>query len=160
MEPNKVNHWLTLGANIGVLVGIALLVVELEQNREMIRAQTRNDISQQVANRLLAVSSNTQLANVKLGAETGRELTENEEHQYYLFLTATLRDWENIHYQYRHGLFDVNEYDAEKNTWRLLVNKNKAFDSHWCQNQPRFSPEFAAELESLLDDHECEIADN
>ena len=42
MRSEKVNRWLTLGANVGVLIGILLLVVELSQNREMIRAQTRN----------------------------------------------------------------------------------------------------------------------
>jgi len=64
MKPDKVNRWLTLGANIGVLIGIILLVVELDQNREMIRAQTRNDISQQLANRLLIVASDSQVASV------------------------------------------------------------------------------------------------
>ena len=75
MESDKVNRWLTLGANIGVLIGIILLIVELDQNREMIRAQTRNDISQQLANRLLTVAGNSQMASLHRRAEAGEELT-------------------------------------------------------------------------------------
>ena len=75
MTPDKVNRWLTLGANIGVLIGIVLLVIELDQNREMIRAQTRNDISQQLASRLLTLASNSQLNNVTRRAAAGEELS-------------------------------------------------------------------------------------
>ena len=42
MESERLNRWLTLGANLGVLVGILLLVFELNQNRDLVRAQTEN----------------------------------------------------------------------------------------------------------------------
>ena len=32
MEENKINRWLTLGANFGVLIGLALLVFEIRQS--------------------------------------------------------------------------------------------------------------------------------
>ncbi len=35
MGEYKVNKWLTLGANIGVLVGIMFLAVELRQNNDI-----------------------------------------------------------------------------------------------------------------------------
>jgi hypothetical protein len=41
----KITRWLTLGANLGVLIGIALVLVELDQNREMMRAQIRNELA-------------------------------------------------------------------------------------------------------------------
>ena len=39
METDRVNRWLTLGANFGVVIGIALLILEINQNTEMMRAQ-------------------------------------------------------------------------------------------------------------------------
>lgn len=39
-------------ANLGVLVGILLLVYELAQNREMIRSQTRQSIAELLTNLL------------------------------------------------------------------------------------------------------------
>ena len=155
MEPDKVNRWLTLGANIGVLIGIILLVVELDQNREMTRAQTRNDISQQLANRLLIVASDSQLASVMRRAQAGEELTADEEHQYFIYLVANMRGWENIHYQYRNGMFDDSEFNAEKSTWKSLINRNKAFARNWCLTRQNYSPEFAAEINNMLADDVC-----
>ena len=157
MESDKINRWLTLGANIGVLIGIILVVVELDQNREMVQAQTRNDISQQLTNRLLTMASNAQLASVKRRAEAGEELTVDEEHQYYLSFVANMRDWENMHYQYRHGTFDETEFDAERITWRSLINSNKAFAAGWCQTRQNYSSEFVAEIENLLDEDVCAL---
>ena len=155
MESDKVNRWLTLGANIGVLIGIILLVVELNQNRDMIRAQTRNDISQQVSNRLLSVGTNSQMASVMRRATGGEELTADEEYQAYLYLVANMRDWENIHYQYRHGMFDEQEFDAEKFAWRWVINNSKVFERNWCRIRQNYSAEFLAELESLLEEDVC-----
>ena len=44
MNLEKVNHWLTLLANVGVLVGIVFLVIEVRQNTEAIYGQSRQAI--------------------------------------------------------------------------------------------------------------------
>jgi hypothetical protein len=155
VKPDKVNRWLTLGANIGVLIGIILLVVELDQNREMTRAQTRNDISQQLSNRLLMIASDNQVTSVLRRAEAGEDLTADEERQYFLYLVANMRDWENIHYQYRHGMFDESEFEAEKSAWQYRINSNKAFAGIWCPTRRNYSPEFAAEINGMLADDVC-----
>jgi hypothetical protein len=43
MDLNKTNRWLTLIANIGVLVGLIVLIFELSQNTGMMRAQMHSD---------------------------------------------------------------------------------------------------------------------
>jgi hypothetical protein len=156
LNSDRLNRWITLGANIGVLIGIMLLVVELTQNHEMMRAQIRNDISQQLSNRLSMLASNQQLANLKLRAESGEELTAEEEHRFFLIFVAIVRDWENIHYQYRQGMFDENEFNAERNAWRFVTNENPAFRRNWCLTRQNYSGEFAAEIEKLSDSAICE----
>jgi len=47
MNMDKLNRWMTLGANIGVLAGILLLAFELNQNSELMRAQISNERSGQ-----------------------------------------------------------------------------------------------------------------
>ena len=39
MNNDNLNRWLSLGANIGVLIGLILLVYEVRQNSELMRAQ-------------------------------------------------------------------------------------------------------------------------
>jgi hypothetical protein len=55
---------LGLVANLGVLVGVLLLVYELNQNREMMRAQTRHDISSEFVSLMTSVAENEGLANL------------------------------------------------------------------------------------------------
>ena len=39
MDTDRLNRWLTLGANLGVLTGIILIIIELNQNADLMRAQ-------------------------------------------------------------------------------------------------------------------------
>jgi hypothetical protein len=39
MNTEHVNRWLTLSANIGVVIGLILLLIELDQNSDLVRAQ-------------------------------------------------------------------------------------------------------------------------
>jgi len=43
MDGLKLNNWLTLAANIGVIAGIVLLVLEIRQNTDLMRAQIAMD---------------------------------------------------------------------------------------------------------------------
>ena len=43
MDTSRAGHWLTLAANIGVIVGIAFLVLEIRQNSDIATAQVRLD---------------------------------------------------------------------------------------------------------------------
>jgi len=157
MEANRVNSWLTLGANFGVLIGIILLVIELDQNREMIQAQTRNDIARQLSEYLSMLGSDSQLSSLVRRAETGEELSADEAHQQFLLFTANKRLWENIHYQYRHGMFEENEFEAERTAWRFLINRDRSFARNWCVTRANYSPEFVVELENLLEKDVCTI---
>jgi hypothetical protein len=52
VETKKIDLGQSIGilANIGVLIGVLLLAYELNQNRRMMRAQTRNSIAETVIN--------------------------------------------------------------------------------------------------------------
>jgi len=156
MNADKVNRWLKLGANMGVLLGIILLIIELDLNRDMIRAQTRSDVSAQIAAHLELIGSDPQVASVKRRGDAGEELSADEEQQYFLLFVANKRYWENMHYQYRQGMFDEQEFDAERTAWRRLINNNRSFAKSWCPIRQTFSPDFVVELESLLEKDVCE----
>ena len=43
MDTDKFNRWLTLTANLGILIGLVLLIVEIQQNTDLMRAQIAMD---------------------------------------------------------------------------------------------------------------------
>jgi hypothetical protein len=51
VDTDGLNRWLTLVANIGVLIGLIILIVEIGQNTDMMRAQMTQSRADQLANR-------------------------------------------------------------------------------------------------------------
>ena len=43
MDIEKLNRWLTLGANVGVLAGIIFLALEIQQNSRLARLQFEDE---------------------------------------------------------------------------------------------------------------------
>ncbi len=154
MKADSVNRWLTLVANFGVLIGIILLLVELDQTTTMMRAQTRHEITSGIVDLLRDVASNDQLAGVMGRAEIGEDLSPDELLQYRVRSLAMFRYWEDVHYQYRVGLYDEIEFAAHKFAWKSF--QPKAFVDVWCSNRTQYSPEFVQEVDSLFGQSRCE----
>ncbi len=156
MKKIDLGQKITILANVGVLAGLLLLAFELNQNHDMTRAQTRSEISRQITDFLSMVAGDSELASIMRRAQAAEELTADEDWQYFLLLSANVRFWENIHYQYRQGLFDEAEFEAERTGWRSVIQGNMVFSKYWCPTVEAYSTEFVAELNSLFDEGFCE----
>jgi len=155
VDTTKLARWLSLGANIGVVAGIVLLVMELNQNREMMRAQVRHDLAMGIVDILQTPASDEQLAGVLYRANTGAELTAQEHFQFELRTNALLRYWEDVHYQYRAGLYDETEFARQRDAWKASFANSKRARDYWCRVRTYYSPGFMVELDSLLGDNAC-----
>jgi len=156
MKVDRLNQWLTLAANLGVLAGILLVVFELgqnrdelAQNRQMIRAQTRNEVAVQLVNLMSQVASDPELASILNRAWSGEELSAREVVQFNHRTIAMLRYFENVHYQYRQGLYDESEFATQQEAWRdFLANRSTVV--FWCGYRHTLSAEFRVAFESLM----------
>lgn len=155
MDSDRLNKWLTLGANLGVLIGIILLIFELDQNRDLMRAQTRHQLAQGIVDIEMSGASNAQLMDILVRAEEGEQLTTSEDWQYRARTNALFRYWENVHYQFRQGLYDETEFSKQMETWGVTLQNYSHIRRYWCEVSSRYSPDFAAELDSLLINHAC-----
>jgi len=155
MEANQLTHWVTLGANFGVLIGLLLLVVELDQNRDMMRAQTRHQLAMGIVDINQKVAANEQLADILYRESSGGELTPRELFRWQMHFNGALRYWENVHYQYRVGLYDKVEFEKQLNAVRAGIGNSQHARQYWCQVREVFSPEFMAEMDQLLSPLNC-----
>ncbi len=149
MESESINRWLTLGANFAVLIGILLLVFELHQNRDLVRSEIRNDLSDGVAEIFRQIAENGELAGIVLRAHSGEELSPEESFRYRSYARGVIRYWSNVHYQYQNGLYDDSEYLRHRQAWGELV-RLKPYAEVWCGYRATFSEEFVAEINGLL----------
>ena len=142
---------LQLLGNAGVIFGILLLVYELNQNREMTQAQTRNAIAENLTNMLMIQASTPEYLEMAVKREAGEPLTPEEELMFELAQYAYWRYRENVYYQYRRGLFEESEYVGQREVWLRSVNNDEMSRSIWCGRRNQQSAAFNAEIDGLMD---------
>ena len=116
----KLNRWLTLIANLGVIAGLVFLIIEIDQNNNMMQAQTRSSISEAIIDNI-QMGMEPAIVSAYLKQESGESLSLEEEYLLDQATNATLRLWENTHYQYRMRLFDEDEFEADLAVWRDAI---------------------------------------
>lgn len=150
MRISKIVEGLQLLASVGVLIGIALLIYELGQNREMMRAQVRHDLSMGLIEVVGWTATSERLASIVRRGDAGEILTPDESVQYWDRATALFRYWQNIHYQYRLGLYDAPQYASHRLTIVEYLNESRLMVDYWCQARHTYDSSFASEIEGTL----------
>jgi hypothetical protein len=135
---------LGLAANLGALVGLFLVVLQLQQSRKVARAQIRHDLAMGIVELLNVPAADSQLASVLRRGAAGEDLAPDERYQFQLRSNALLRYWENVHYQFRQGLYDEVEY-----------SRSVGLVAYWCEVRSLYSPSFAADLNSMVPSPGC-----
>ena len=154
-DQTSTSRWLSILANLGVIGGIVLLVFEMGQTRDLMRAQTRHDLSASIVDLLLVIAENPQLASVMRRGDEGEDLSPDERYQYETRSRALFRYWEDVHYQYREGLYDRVEFVSQRDAWSAYLNGSRGAAAAWCGMRGEFSPEFRAELDGVSSTHGC-----
>ncbi len=77
-------------------------------------------------------------------------MTEDEQFQFRLRSNALLRYWEDVHYQFRLGLYDEVEYARQKAAWKATFANSVGFVNYWFEVRTLYSPRFASEIDGLL----------
>jgi hypothetical protein len=120
MNSDRLNRWLTLIANIGVVIGLVLLLIELDQNSDLMRAQIHQARSDQHVAYRMAVADSEYLASARLKVEEAGgfsnpnamdSLTPEEKFRIKEFLIARHQDYDNLFYQYQQGYLDEEYYE-------------------------------------------------
>lgn len=155
MKKIDVGRTISILSNIGVLIGIVLLVFELNQSRQMMRAQTRTEIAQGSIAALNLRGTNSEVRGLCKRASSDEGLPQSERAQFSLLVSAVFRYHENVYYQYRLGLYDEAEFDAQRNAWREIYDQ-RGPAIVWCRNRGTFSPDFVAEIGNLMTAHDCD----
>ena len=125
MNLSKANEIISLIANIGVIASIIFLGLEMSQNTDMMRSQTRNAMTENQMNFFEGIIESRNFAETFIAI---REDSDNfptgtpERMQYTFFFLTQLRMWENEWYQYQQNLFDAAEFESRLELWNFSMN--------------------------------------
>jgi hypothetical protein len=146
---------ISLAANVVTVAGLVIVVLQLYENQRMTRAQTRHELASTIVTILSDTANNPQLASVIYRGSKGLPLTPVEQFQFEVRSNALLRYWEDVHYQFRMGLYDEEEFDRHRDAWATTIRQNKGFVEYWCRVRQLYSPAFANEMNGLLPSGAC-----
>ena len=132
MDSNQLNRWLTLGANIGVIAGIVFLGLELRQNADLMRAQSRAEMSRDTVNLLSMHVNDPSYVDVLSRGLKGEELIGVENSQFSRTYNAFIWHWNNLEYQHRVGLYPDSEYRLQMDIITSDISRFPGFKKHWC----------------------------
>lgn len=149
MNPEKLNHWFTLIANVGVLIGIIFLALELRQNTEMMKAQTRDAMTEKQMGFYELQISNPEVSKSFLDY-TGYQ-TSAEQFPAFTIIRSQLRMWENEWYQYQKGLFEDEEFAPRISLWRTMLTSEN-YRSFWQRVRGEHSPGLRAQIDSIVEE--------
>lgn len=155
MRNENLHRWLTLGANMGVLVGIVLVALELRQNLTAVQAQTRHEVSAGFTDFMKLISTNPELASIRRRGDMAEELTPDETYRYEAFTRGLFRYWEDVHYQFRTGLYAAEEFNRQREAWRAHAEAAPGAVRWWCAHRTEFSDRFAEDYGTLLPGTGC-----
>ena len=96
MPMNQLNRWLTLGANLGVVLGLIILIVELRQNSALSRAALEADKNNQLAVIELSLSTPAVAAALEKSWRDPASLTFVEHRLLDGHLAAVMLQWDNM----------------------------------------------------------------
>ena len=149
MRKIDLGQTLRLLGNVGVIVGILLLAYELNQNRDLMKAQTRNELQQGLTDVLSLSVGNIEIADIIVRGNRGDELTATESLIFSQRSELVLSYWQNVHYQYRQGLYDEVEFSQHLKTMEAVLVRSDGLAEYWCENRALFSVPFAAEIDGF-----------
>jgi len=151
----RISSLISLAANIVTVAGLVIVALQLYENQKITRAQTRHALSATIVTILSDTANNPQLASVIYRGSKGLPLTPVEQFQFEVRSNALLRYWEDVHYQFRLGLYDQEEFDHHRDAWAATIRQNKGFVEYWCRVRQLYSPAFANEMNRLLPTGAC-----
>lgn len=157
MNTDSLNKWLTLSANVGVVIGLVLLLIELNQNSDLLRAQIHQSTSdahvwmkETDANSeyLLPALEKFRLAGGTNNPDAMDSLTPIEAARVRLSMEAAHQDYDNLFYQYQRGYLDEEYY-----RYRIVPTIKEL--APWWQKLDIFEsggrrPSFDAEIHRLI----------
>lgn len=150
MDLQKLNSWLAFVANVGVISGIVFLAIEIRQNSDVIRAQTRAQLAEEVTE-LFSVNMNDQdYADVLMRGNNVEELSPVEKYQYSRHRSAWIHYWNNVAYQYQMGMYDESEFALQISTIRSDMETYPGLKVHRCENKYTASPGLIDAIEADL----------
>jgi len=154
MKSDRINQWLTLVANIGVIFGLILVALELQQNSELMRVQ----ISQARADSAMASNEHSfnsdHIPPILVKVRQGSDLSAEERIRFTDYFRAMNRNQDNVLSQYDAGMLGDNTPRSIIAYVCQFIHGLEASRAAWDYTKDGYTDRYVLFVENALD--KCE----
>ena len=147
---DRVNSWLSLIASVGILAGLVLVAIELNQNTDQLRLQLVVQTTQKM------FENNRDLLGENPTPTIAKSITNPEDLTYEEFLIANawilngLNEWEDRFLVYEAGLISDRDWKRHIDANISWTLGNRFAQDYWQIAKSYFEPEFAQFVDQAL----------
>lgn len=152
MKAEKVNTWLSLGANIGVVIGLVLLIIEIGQNTDMMRAQINQSRTDTALFQQYSMSDTDYMAPIIVKTMRGEQLSDEEMIRYDARMRAFNRNQDNNLWQYNQGYLGENIPASIKGGVRTVIGSTEVGISTWDRQKYSYTEEYITFVDEAIAD--------
>ena len=147
MDADRLNRWLTLGANVGVIAGIIFLGFELRQNNQLLVEQARYSMLENQKQWAYFVSAADNVSDAVMSPDDSSELSKIDKIRRDEFIGTLLFMWQWEFEQSQSKLFGQSDVSIEayKHGWR-----NYQIAKVWPEIRGWYSDEFVLFMEERV----------
>ncbi len=151
MISDRSQSWLTLAANLGVIISILLLAYEINQSTNATIAAASEGLTEHSLAFMSARLDNSVVARATFKSRQGQQLDEFEHDQLVLLQHLNFRLFESAYLQYRRGFYEQSEWGRYERIIASLMSENQYAIEMWNQTEGGWTTEFANEVERIRD---------
>jgi len=152
MSAEKVNRWLSLGANIGVVIGLVLLIIEIGQNTEMMQAQINQSRTDTAISEQQAVFNSDYIPALVAKRDKGEPFSEQEMIRYRTYFRSGNRNQDNNLWQYNQGFLGENIPRSIRGFARTVIGGSEIGIKTWDSQKYSYTDEYVAFVEEAIAD--------
>jgi hypothetical protein len=149
MTTDRVNTWLSLGANVGVIVGLLFLAFEINQSTKATIAAASEGLTEQSLNFLSLRLDNETVARATFKQESGQELDQFEKFQLEMLQHVNFRLFESAFLQYQRGFYEASEWARYQRIIAANFRSNEAAQRMWERTKGGWTEDFENEVEAI-----------
>jgi len=170
MTSEKLNKWLSLLANVAVVMGIIVLIIEVNQNTQAIRLSSYQDLTGRIVeyNQLIIGNPDLKFISEKMGLgnpqcergdKSGIKLNEEETYLLNSIIFIWLRHADMAYFQYSTGAIDKERLLSAISPLLNILNLQR-FTDRWKLIKGNFVLEFQAFIDEQIVEIKRQCKDN
>ena len=136
-------------ASIGVLITLIYLAIQIRQNTDALKVQTRQALSETQFSNINLRATDPQLPMIIAKGTAGEPMTDEEQARFYYHCDASMRQFENAYSHYQAGMLSEPDWTAQRRSIVVSLRSELARDV-WQRLKPTYNESFATIVDEAL----------